>query len=562
MLQQTRQLILEVCLIMKQIEDLQGKDPGGSLWYFIQRFKANVLFQQSQFIVNPVDILRHIEEDPEASRLYLREQELLREGPQALGDSRLDQVSLEMDKNPHLKPLKDRRSMRGVNKEDLQPLKHIAHATTSNDVSIITIDWIQYHDIFVVVGYNITSSKIVFLNYTKECKAAQVEKWVNSHLKVSPEKLRSTLRSPTVFNELRPLVAMIADTCNEGDLLVFCPSQLLNAVPLHALPYNQTEDTPIIYYHPIVYAPSNAILKDCVQRALSPRPRVQFHASLFGRYGNSRPAEELAITKTIDEIASLMSSSNASVKTILGKDVTHGAFSSNLTGADILHFQGHVSSPEIKQFLVLEPDEASSSGSFTLQDIFATGLDASLAVLMGCGSGSQIINRGDDAMGLISAFFAAGVTSVIGTLWPLDNADAVNFSRSFYKYILEKKAGQETDLVNLAAAMRAAVLDIRACQRVKCKEKRDLKARLKCHINETNAPYHWAQFSLWGSWVCRGLGVDGSGNLSVSWSFSKPADVTTAQPEPEPEPEPAKPKVQSPKAKKGFFDKLRGRWPS
>lgn len=175
------------------------------------------------------------------------------------------------------------------------------------------------------------------------------------------------------------------------------------------------------------YAPSNAILKDCVERALKPKPRLRFHASLFGRYGDSDPAEQAAIEENLQSIASLTTKLHASVKTVLGKDVTRSSFSANLSGADILHLQGHVSSPEIKQFLVLEPETTSNKDSFTLQDIFATGLDTSLAVLMGCGSGSQVISKGDDAMGLISAFFAAGVRSVVGTLWPLDNADAVTF---------------------------------------------------------------------------------------------------------------------------------------
>jgi len=298
-------------------------------------------------------------------------------------------------------------------------------------------------------------------------------------------------------------------------------------VPLHAIPYYDTDNIPILFYHPIVYAPNNAILRDCVQRALNPRPGVQFHASLFGRYGDSRPAEEEAIKETLEEIEKSMSSSKASVKTILGKDLTRTAFSSNLAGADILHFQGHVLSSEIKQFLVLEPDEPSKTEAFTLQDIFSTGLDASLAVLMGCGSGSQVVSRGDDAIGLISAFFAAGVTSVIGTLWPLDNTDAVKFSRELYMNILQPKHGGKNDLVNLAAAVRSSVLEIRACQRPRCKERRDLKGRLKCHLNDSNAPYHWAQFALWGSWVCQGIGEDGTTKLERSWTFSKQVKTTT-----------------------------------
>lgn len=507
---------------MKDIELLQGKTPGSSLWFFTQRFKAGVLFQQSQYIVNPVEILREIERDPEASRIYAREQELIREGPQSMGDNRLNSISVEMSKNSILQALMERRTTRGIKLDELEPLKQITYATATDTTSIITIDWIQYNDIFIVIGSNITLAKIIFLELTATCKVVDVERWTKKHLKVPPASLPTALGTPDVFSELRPLVSMISETCKEGDLLVFCPSQLLNAVPLHAIPYNN-DNIPLIYYHPVVYAPSNAILKDCVQRALNPRPRLQFHASLFGRYGDSRRAEEVSIQDTLQDIAGLLRNTNVSVNVILGKDVTHSTFSANLVGADILHFQGHVSSPDIKQFLVLEPDEASEIDAFTLQDILSVGLDASLAVLMGCSSGSQVISRGDDSMGLISAFFASGVTSVIGTLWPLDNADAVKFSRDFYRNVLQEREWKKNNLVNLAAAVRTAVLEMRACQRDRCKERRDLKGRLKCHTNETNAPYHWAQFALWGSWVCQGIGGGGSREFKETWSFTTPA---------------------------------------
>lgn len=525
-LQKTRHLTLEVCLIMKGIEFLQGKIPGSSLWSVTQRFKASVLFQQSQYIVNPVEILHEIERDPEASRIYAREQELIQEGPQSMGDHRLNSIAFEMSKHPALLALMERRTTRGIEFDELEPLKQITYATSTETTSIITVDWIQYNDIFMAIGYNITLAKIIFLELTVTCEVVDIERWVKKHLKVSPANLHTTLGSPDVFNDLRPLVSMIGKTCKEGDLLVFCPSQLLNAVPLHAIPYNNIDNIPLIYYHPVVYAPSNAILKDCVQRALNPHPRLEFHASLFGRYGDSRQAEESAIQNTLQDIAALLTKENISVNVVLGKDVTYSTFSANLVGADILHFQGHVSSPDIKQFLVLEPDEASKFDAFTLQDIFSTGLDASLVVLMGCGSGSQVISRGDDSMGLISAFFASGVTSVIGTLWPLDNADAVKFSRDFYGNFLQDRELKNNNLVNLAAGVRTAVVEMRACQREKCKERRDLKGRLKCHLNERNAPYHWAQFVLWGSWVCQGIGKGGGEEFKETWNFTKSATKT------------------------------------
>jgi len=43
------------------------------------------------------------------------------------------------------------------------------------------------------------------------------------------------------------------------------------------------------------------------------------------------------------------------------------------------------------------------------------------------------VSQSDDSLGLINAFLAAGATTMVGTLWPLDNADAEEFSREFMR---------------------------------------------------------------------------------------------------------------------------------
>ena len=72
------------------------------------------------------------------------------------------------------------------------------------------------------------------------------------------------------------------------------------------------------------------------------------------------------------------------------------------------------------------PKEEPDRGELRLQVAFAIAVDAPCVVLMGCGSGTQDVSLNDNVMDLISAFFAAGATSVIRTLWPTDIADALN----------------------------------------------------------------------------------------------------------------------------------------
>ena len=86
---------------------------------------------------------------------------------------------------------------------------------------------------------------------------------------------------------------------------------------------------------------------------------------------------------------------------------------------------------------------------------------------------------GDEPSGLISSLLVSGASSVVGTLWPIKDDDGRDFSKIFYATLLQGR--QQTALVNLAEAIRAAALHLRG------RESR-------------NEPFHWASFVLHGCW--------------------------------------------------------------
>lgn len=59
-------------------------------------------------------------------------------------------------------------------------------------------------------------------------------------------------------------------------------------------------------------------------------------------------------------------------------------------------------------------------------------LKARLAVLSSCGSAAGGILAGEGVLGLASGFLAAGVPSVVATLWPVDDATTARFVSAFY----------------------------------------------------------------------------------------------------------------------------------
>jgi CHAT domain-containing protein/tetratricopeptide (TPR) repeat protein len=88
------------------------------------------------------------------------------------------------------------------------------------------------------------------------------------------------------------------------------------------------------------------------------------------------------------------------------------------------------------------------SGSLTAADAARLGLNAGLVVLSGCETGLSRITRGEELMGMISAFLQAGCASVLASRWRVDDRVTAELMHRFYEGLL---AGQSK-----AAALREA----------------------------------------------------------------------------------------------------------
>lgn len=118
-------------------------------------------------------------------------------------------------------------------------------------------------------------------------------------------------------------------------------------------------------------------------------------------------------------------------------------------GADLLHAVGHGDhSPESPMLSALQfPD-----GRLTALEISASPFRPKLVYLSACSTGRMSSPSPFEPDGIARAFLARGAMAVVGSLWPLDDAAALEASHAFYR------AGSDGagPLESLAAA-RAAV---------------------------------------------------------------------------------------------------------
>ena len=104
-------------------------------------------------------------------------------------------------------------------------------------------------------------------------------------------------------------------------------------------------------------------------------------------------------------------------------------------GHDLLHFASHTELDNERPWrsgILVAAREAGPDRWLRADRIATLELDARLAVLAGCESAGGRVLTGEGLQGLTSAFLAAGVPTLVATLWPIDDAAAARLMDRFY----------------------------------------------------------------------------------------------------------------------------------
>jgi CHAT domain-containing protein len=207
--------------------------------------------------------------------------------------------------------------------------------------------------------------------------------------------------------------------------------------PLHVLPFHALWDGEryLIESHTIQYAPSASLLVH-----LSAQPRQ-------AEFANSQTALVLGVADTnapqIADEARVVGDalSNMRKKTLIGSDATVDAFCNAAPEADVIHLACH------GRFAA---DTPMGSGLkladrwLTVRDIYSLKLKASLVTLSGCETGVNLVTAGDELMGLLRGFFAAGAESLLVSLWRVDDAVTREFMSDFYRSLNTEAGSRRT----------------------------------------------------------------------------------------------------------------------
>jgi CHAT domain-containing protein/tetratricopeptide (TPR) repeat protein len=273
--------------------------------------------------------------------------------------------------------------------------------------------------------------------------------------RMGERRLRGALR-----RLYRGLVGEVATSLAGVDRLWISPSAELAGVPWPAL--LAPDDSALIDRFELTMLLSGA------QLALRSAPRPGTHLCLVRGADGRRPL--VAADFEIDRVGEVFGAKGWSVERH-GPEAARGGVEVALTRASVFHFAGHAGFDEREG---MAAHLATPERPLVAAEILGLDLrNLRLAVLSGCDTGRAEADTGDEFVGLLRAFFAAGCQTVLASRWLVDDASAAWLMLATYERWL---VGER-----LAASLRDAQRRLR-----------DLDASRLRH------PFYWANFALYG----------------------------------------------------------------
>lgn len=395
------------------------------------------------------DLLNNIENSAQSGRFHLRMEHL--------------NVRKEMNSIPELRPIQAIRQGGTLDISDLESM-------FGGRKDVLCVDWVERED----GTYHIITVRPGELPryFATDVTATEVRKWLECY--IYAEDSMNKLENATLeeLEVLEGLVSPLSDMAAEGELLLFVPTGLLCAVPLHAL--NSTREGvthPIIEWNPVVYSNSLAISRQVLARATntsSSESSKEFKVAVFGNPTPEHKTESKMAVETGEFLKADI---------FIGENATSHALLAAMQEHKLIHYHGHADfhSSNILEESVLKLND----GNVTVKKLFESPiLQSPHITLVACKSGQQNLNIGDEPLGFFTALTVAGAGSVLGTLWELDDLYASStFTESFYKDLgNDIRAGKNTFVLDLAIAHQKAVRAMRARE-------------------ETNGLCYWVSFS-------------------------------------------------------------------
>lgn len=258
--------------------------------------------------------------------------------------------------------------------------------------------------------------------------------------------------------------------------LIIIPDGILTYLPFEALP-TTGRGAPLhwlVQDYEVSYAPSLSSYRELRARAGRTHARTKPGLLAVGAPSYASPDKEREAAKLIESLYPELGTPNLALpfagreidraasyfparrRTVLtGQTASEDAFKARASERNrVIHLAAHGliddRKPMRSAIVMAAPTTPDEDYLLQTREILDLDLDADLVVLSACRTGLGRLLRGEGIEGLNRAFFAAGASSVLMTLWSVSDEAGVPLMDSFYGRLLASDS--------IAAALRAAKL--------------------------------------------------------------------------------------------------------
>jgi CHAT domain-containing protein len=237
------------------------------------------------------------------------------------------------------------------------------------------------------------------------------------------------------------LVRPLAPVLGAARTLVLVPDGVLQPLAFASLWDRQTGRY-LLEDHLVGLAPSGTVFVQASAAAAANTPGLPSRALVVGNPQLDRriwadlprlPAAEAEAT----DVARLYEHAEL----LTGGVATKAAFLGAVEAADVVHFAGHATTgaeAPFKARLLFAPDRRTGdSGTLQPQELGRRGLPRTrVVVLAACRTAAGTVSRVEGALSLGRPFLAAGVPSVVASLWDIDDAVSRSFFVAFHRALV------------------------------------------------------------------------------------------------------------------------------
>jgi len=216
--------------------------------------------------------------------------------------------------------------------------------------------------------------------------------------------------------------------------LIFVRDHLLHYVPMEIL--MDADDKFLLRNHSVSYAPSLLLWSEQLKVKRTKRNKMGVFVPVYSKKSKENPergdfSELIGAASEAEAIASIFDSDIFS-----GEASKKSVFKNNANQYDILHLAMHADLNNTDtEFSNLTFSSDVEEGKLFVSELYGIPMNANLAVLSACNTGTGDLKMGEGIMNISRAFTYAGVPSTVTSLWKVPDDKTALIMISFYNYL-------------------------------------------------------------------------------------------------------------------------------